>query len=211
MITLMSPDVESYAQDKTEANEALLDQLIKETYESMDLPQMVTGRIEGRLLRMIAKMISAKRVMDIGMFTGYSALSMASGLPADGEVYSFEVDPKCISFAKSYFERSEHGKKIHVMEGPALDSIKKLSGSFDMVFIDADKVNYWNYYEAALPLLRQGGLIIVDNVLWGGNVLNPKDNTDKAIDQFNQKVSQDSRVEKVFLTIRDGIYLIRKL
>jgi caffeoyl-CoA O-methyltransferase len=121
-----------------------------------------------------------------------------------------ELDPVAIAFARKYFSESSHGKKITLLEGPALESIKTLTGPFDMAFIDADKENYSNYYEAILPLIRQGGLIAVDNVLWSGRVLDPKDDSDKAIHQFNERVMQDQRVESVLLTVRDGLNCIIK-
>jgi caffeoyl-CoA O-methyltransferase len=144
------------------------------------------------------------------MFTGYSGLMMAEGLPEDGELITCDVDPKAEAMAKRYFAQSPHGKKIHVRIGPALETIKTLKGPIDMVFIDADKENYSNYYDAVLPLLRKGGLLVADNVLWSGKVLNPKEPTDLAIVAFNDKVARDTRVEKVLLTVRDGMMLAVK-
>ncbi len=135
---------------------------------------------------------------------------MAEALPQDGELFTCDIDPLAIEFAKRFFAQSQHGKKITLMEGPALESLKTLSGSLDMAFIDADKENYWNYYEVILPMIRHGGLIVVDNVLWSGRVLNPVDASDRAIHQFNERIKNDARVEAVLLTVRDGIYCIRK-
>lgn len=206
----INEDIEDYAHDHTQNEGKLLEQLEKETYETLEIPQMTTGRIEGRFLNMLAKLIGAQRILEIGTFGGYASLSMAEALPDDGELITCDVDPIAIEFAKRFFAKSEHGKKITLMEGPALESLKTLSGSLDMAFIDADKENYWNYYEAILPMIRQGGLIVVDNVLWSGRVLNPVDASDKAIHQFNEKIKADTRVESVLLTVRDGIYCIRK-
>jgi len=206
----INEDIEDYAHDHTENEGELLAQLEKETYETLEIPQMTTGRIEGRFLKMLAQLIGARRILEIGAFGGYASLSMAEALPDDGELITCDVDPIAIRFAKRFFSKSEHGKKITLMEGPALESLKTLSGPLDMAFIDADKENYGNYYEVILPMIRPGGLIVVDNVLWSGRVLNPVDASDKAIHQFNEKIKNDARVESVLLTVRDGIYCIRK-
>ena len=202
--------IEEYAFDHTSYEGDLLKQLEEETYEKLDIPQMTTGRIEARLLNMLARLAGAKRILEIGTFAGYSALSMAEALPEEGELVTCEVDPEAIFVAKKYFRLSPHGKKITLMEGPALDSLKKVSGLFDMAFIDADKENYSNYYNAIFPLIRPGGLMAIDNVLWSGRVLDPKDNSDKAIHELNEKVVRDNRVESVMLTVRDGLNCIIK-
>ena len=202
--------IDEYAFDHTSYEGALLKQLEEETYEKLDIPQMTTGRIEARLLKMLAHLAGAKRILEIGTFAGYSALSMAEALPEEGELVTCEMDPEAIFVAKKYFGLSPHGKKITLMEGPALGSLKKVSGFFDMAFIDADKENYSNYYDAIFPLIRPGGLMAIDNVLWSGRVLDPKDNSDKAIHQLNEKVVRDNRVESVLLTVRDGLNCIIK-
>ncbi len=202
--------IEAYAHDHTENEGELLARLEKETYETLEIPQMTTGRIEGRFLKLLARITGARRIIEIGTFGGYSALSMAEALPQDGELITCENDPPALAFARRYFAESGHGKKITLMEGPALESLKSVSGPFDMAFIDADKENYLNYYHAILPMMRAGGLIVVDNVLWSGRVLDPKDASDHAIHQFNETVIKDPRVEPVLLTVRDGVYCIRK-
>ena len=206
----VNEDIENYAYDHTQIEDDLLWQLELETYDQLEIPQMLTGRIEGRLLKMLAQLVGARRIIEVGTFSGYGALSMAEALPEDGYLITCEVDPVAIQFAKQFFDESPHSKKIFLKEGRALDTLKKLSGSFDMAFIDADKENYLNYYEALLPIMRSGGLIVVDNVLWSGRVLNPKETSDYAIHRFNQRVKHDHRVEKVMLTIRDGVSLLRK-
>lgn len=206
----VNEDIENYAYDHTQTEDDFLWRLELETYDQLEIPQMLTGRIEGRLLKMLAQLVEARRIIEIGTFGGYSALSMAEALPEDGYLITCEMDPVAVKFAKRFFDESPHGKKITLREGPALDTLKTLSGSFDMAFIDADKENYLNYYEALLPLMRSGGLIVVDNVLWGGRVLNPQETSDHAIHRFNQRVKDDHRVEKVMLTIRDGVSLLRK-
>ena len=202
--------IEQYAFDHTSEEGELLRRLEKETYEKLEIPQMTTGRIEARLLKLLARLVGAQRILEIGTFAGYSALSMAEALPEDGTLVTCDEDPVAIAFAQKYFSESPHGKKIKQMEGPALKSIKKLTGTFDMAFIDADKINYSNYYEAILPMIRPGGLIAVDNVLWSGRVLDPQDESDRAIHQFNERVVKDQRVESVLLTVRDGLNCIIK-
>ncbi len=202
--------IEEYAFNHTSYEGDLLKRLEEETYEKLEIPQMTTGRIEARLLKLLARLVSAKRILEIGTFAGYSALSMAEALPEEGELVTCEEDPEAIAFAKKYFDLSMNGKKITQMVGPALESLKAIKGPFDMAFIDADKENYSNYYETILPMIRAGGLIAVDNVLWSGRVLDPKDKSDKAIHQFNERVIQDERVESVLLTVRDGLNCIIK-
>ena len=209
-MNFIDENIEEYAFDHTSYEGDLLRQLEEETYKKLEIPQMTTGRIEARLLKLLARLVGAKRILEIGTFAGYSALSMAEALPEEGELVTCEMDPEAIIFAKKYFNLSSHGKKIKLMEGSALESLKKISGPFDMAFIDADKENYNNYYEAILPLVRSGGLIAIDNVLWSGRVLDPQDKSDKAIHQLNERVIQDERVESVLLTVRDGLNCIVK-
>ena len=209
-MNFIDENIEEYAFDHTSYEGDLLRQLEEETYKKLEIPQMTTGRIEARLLKLLARLVGAKRILEIGTFAGYSALSMAEALPEEGELVTCEMDPEAIIFAKKYFDLSSHGKKITLMEGPALESLKKISGPFDMAFIDADKENYSNYYEAILPLIRSGGLMAIDNVLWSGRVLDPQDKSDKAIHQLNERVIQDERVESVLLTVRDGLNCIVK-
>lgn len=202
--------IENYAFDHTRSEGDLLKRLVEETYSDLEIPQMLCGRIEGRFLKLLAQLLQAKRILEIGTFSGYSALSMAEALPDDGELFTCEIDGDAIAVAKKYFAESEHGKKITILEGPALTSLKTVDGVFDMAFIDADKENYLNYFNAVLPLIKPGGLIVVDNVLWGGRVLAPRDPSDHAIHNFNEAVIREDRVEPVMLTVRDGIYCLRK-
>jgi len=211
MITLIPEQIEQFAADHTSPLPPLLDELIAETEREFgERATMLSGRIEGTLLQMLIAVSGAKRVLEIGMFTGFSAQMMAAALPADGTIITCDVDPKAIAVAKRYFARSPHGQKIEVREGPALDTMKTLLPGFDLVFIDADKSNYINYYEAALPLLAPAGLIAVDNVLWSGRVLDPKAPDDHAIVAFDAHVRADPRVSHVLLTVRDGVMLIRR-
>ncbi|QPJ63883.1 MAG: methyltransferase [Candidatus Nitrohelix vancouverensis] len=203
-------DVEYYAFDHTQSEGEFLRQLEGEIYERLEIPHMCTGRIEGQFLNMMAHLIGARRIIEVGTFGGYASLSMAAALPDDGELFTCDIDPVAIKFAKSFFAQSPHGKKITLLEGAATETLKTLSGSFDMAFIDADKQNYKNYYELILPMIRTGGLIAVDNVLWSGRVLKPSDESDHAINDFNKAIVKDKRVDKVMLTLRDGVYLLRK-
>jgi caffeoyl-CoA O-methyltransferase len=202
--------VEQFARNHTEPESDLHVRLREETYRVMDQPQMQVDVIEGRFLKMLVRLTGARNVLEIGMFTGYSALMMAEGLPDDGRLITCEVDPKAEAIARRYFSESPHRPKITIRMGPALETIKTLSGPLDIVFIDADKANYSNYYEASLPLLKPGGLIVADNVLWSGKVLDPNDADDHAIVAFDRLVQSDARVENVCLTVRDGMMLAWK-
>jgi len=202
--------VEQFARDHTEAETDLYVRLREETYRVMQSPQMQVDVIEGRFLQMLVRLSSAKSILELGMFTGYSALMMAEALPDNGHLITCEIDPKAEAIARRYFAESPHGDKITIRMGPALDTIKTLSRPLDLVFIDADKVNYSNYYEACLPLLKFGGLIVADNVLWSGKVLHPKAADDHAIVAFNRLVQSDPGVKNVCLTVRDGMMLAWK-
>ena len=211
MADRMIPEaIEAYAEQHSDEVEPLFDELRAETYASMASPQMQVGRLEGRFLHLLVKLTSARRVLEIGMFTGYSALMMASALPDDGELVTCDIDPAAEAIARSYFDRHPHGVKITIRMGPALDTLASLSGPLDLAFIDADKGNYVSYYEAVLPLLRTGGLIVADNTLWSGKVVAPQTEVEQAIARFNDHVARDARVDKVLLTVRDGMTLARK-
>jgi caffeoyl-CoA O-methyltransferase len=202
--------VEQFAHDHTEAETDLYVRLREETYRVMERPQMQVDIIEGRFLQMLVRLSVARTILELGMFTGYSALMMAEALRDDGHLITCEIDPKAEAIARRYFAESPHGDKITIRMGPALDTIKTLTGPLDLVFIDADKVNYSNYYQACVPLVKPGGLIVGDNVLWSGKVIDPKDDDTHAIVAFNRLVQSDPRVENVCLTVRDGIMLAWK-
>jgi caffeoyl-CoA O-methyltransferase len=173
---------------------------------------MQVGRVEGTLLKLLVGLCGARRVLEIGTFTGFSGLCMAEALPDDGELITCDVDPVATGLARRYFDSSPHGRKITIRLAPALETLRALAGSapFDLCFIDADKGNYLAYYEAVLPLLRRGGLIVADNMLWSGRVLAPSSVDDHAIVALNAHIVADERVENVLLTVRDGIMLARK-
>lgn len=210
MISIVDERLENYANNHTEAESDIFKRLKAETYEKTLAPQMQVGRMEGQFLKMLVHLTNAKRILEIGMFTGYSTLMMAEGLPEDGKLITCDRDPNIKEIAERYFAESPHGHKITILMGPALETIAKMTEPFDMIFIDADKANYPRYYEECLNLLKPKGLIAVDNVLWSGKILDPQDEDSFAIDSFNKKVTEDDRVENVCLTIRDGLMLIRK-
>ncbi|MDQ3003691.1 MAG: class I SAM-dependent methyltransferase [Fibrobacterota bacterium] len=207
---IVNKDLEKYAFDHTSPEPEILQRLSDETYAKMPMPQMLTGRLEGRLLNLLARISGARKTLEIGTFTGYSALSIAEGLPEDGTVVTCEIDPANAAMAQRYFDASLHGKKIEIRLGPALTTLAGLQGPFDLAFIDADKENYPEYYEKTLELVRPGGLILVDNTLWSGLVLNPHDPESIAIDKLNKRIAMDPRVENVLLTIRDGLQVVRR-
>jgi caffeoyl-CoA O-methyltransferase len=203
--------IQQYAEEHTSPPDELLAELAAETRATAETPQMLTGRIEGRLLELLVFASGARRVLDIGTFTGYSALSMAAALPAGGRIDTCEVEPANAETARRYIARSPYADRIAVHVGPALQTIARLEGAFDLVFLDADKANYVNYYEAVLPRLSARGLIAVDNTLWSGRVLEPDDSElTRAIVAFNEHVRNDPRVTSVVLTVRDGITLVRR-
>lgn len=209
-LTLVPPEIEQYAQAHTEPPGPLFEELRETTYARMASPHMQVGRLEGTFLRLLVKLARARRVVEVGTFTGYSALMMAEGLPEDGELVTCDIDPKAAEVARAFFARSPHGKKIQLRLGPALETLATLAGPIDLAFIDADKGNYSAYYDALVPLLRPGGLLVADNTLWSGRVLDPQQPNDHAIVAFNAKVAADPRVEKVLLTVRDGMMLALK-
>ena len=210
MDRVIEEKIEQYARDHTKPEPELYARLREETYRAMEAPERQVGLLEGRFLQMLVRLTDARNILEIGMFTGYSALMMAEVLPDEGRLITCEIDPKAEAIARKYFGDSSHGHKITIRMGPALETIKTLSGPLDMVFIDADKTNYSNYYEACFPLVKPGGLIIGDNALWNAKVLDPRDDDTCAIVAFNQLVQSDPRVENVCLTVRDGMMLAWK-
>ncbi|HTL69903.1 MAG TPA: class I SAM-dependent methyltransferase [Candidatus Eisenbacteria bacterium] len=202
--------IERYAELCSAPESPLLKALARETRAKTELSRMLVGRVEGDFLRLLVRLSGARNVLEIGTFTGYSALAMAEGLPAGGRLVTLDVDKKTAQIARSTWNRSSHGAKIEQKLGKALDSLKTVEGPFDLVFIDADKSNYVNYWEACVPKDRRGGLLVADNVLWSGRVLSPADADDRAIVSFNEHVRADRRVEAVLLTVRDGMTLAWK-
>ncbi|MBZ5715368.1 O-methyltransferase [Nannocystis pusilla] len=214
MLSLIGPDIAAYVDAHTTAESPLFARLREETQRDLAMPQMQVGHVEGALLRILVAVSRARSVLEIGTYSGYSGLAMASALPDDGTLVTCDVDPVATGVARRYFAESGHAHKIDLRLAPALDTIAALAAErrrFDLVFIDADKPNYVNYYEAVFPLLSVGGLIVADNTLWSGKVVAPKEPNDHAIVAFNARVAADPRVEHVLLSVRDGVMLARKL
>ncbi|HHH11956.1 MAG TPA: methyltransferase domain-containing protein, partial [Sorangium sp.] len=197
--------IAQYVFEHTRARPAIFDELRDYTLANVEMPQMQVGRVEGALLKMLAALVGARRVLEIGCYTGYSALCLAEALPDDGEVITCDRSEAFTAVAKRFWDKSPHGHKITLKLGDALDTVNALAGPFDMVFMDADKARYPQYYDAVIPKLRQGGLCVVDNVLWSGGVLDPQTDDARAIAALNDKVQRDERVENVMLGVRDGI------
>ena len=209
-MNLVPPAIEDYAARHSHRESRLFRALARETYRKAKYPQMQVGHLEGQFLAMLVRLIGARRILEIGTFTGYSALSMAEALPAHGKLTTLDVDPVATSIARRFWAKSPARKRINLILGSAIESLRTLKGPFDLVFIDADKHNYWNYWNACLPKVRRGGLIVVDNVLWSGRVLKPRDKTDRAIVDFNRRASRDQRVIPVMVSVRDGVTLAYK-
>lgn len=208
----MPDPVERYAEEHSTPPPEHLARLAEETRATLASPQMLTGAVEGRLLETLVFATGARRVLEIGTYSGYSALSMAAALPPGGEVVTCEISEEHAAFARRHIEATPYADRIDIRLGPALDTVRGLEGPFDLVFIDADKPGYRDYYEASLPLLSERGLIVVDNVLWSGRVADPDNDEEStlAIRAFNEHVRADERVVSVMLTVRDGITLIRR-
>lgn len=209
---IVDETVEQYAQQHTTPERGELAAVAATTRAETQIPQMMVGPLEGGFLRMLVHMLRPTTVLEIGGFTGYSALSMAPALPEGGRIITCELDPRHAELCRKHFAASEWGDRITLEEGPAIDTVERLAGPFDMVFIDADKQGYAAYYDAVLPKLSEGGVIAVDNVLWSGSVVGDSDDPDtQALQAFNRKVADDPRVEQVMVTIRDGVTLIRRV
>ena len=211
MSFIVPEEIEQYAEEHTTPPDDLLHRLADETRATLQSPQMLTGTIEGRLLEFLVFATRARRVLELGTYSGYSAISMAAALPPDGHIDTCEVDEQHAAVARRYIEESGHGDRITIHVGPALETIARLEGEFDLVFIDADKINYSAYYEALLPRLTNGGLMAIDNTLWSGKVLEPDDDPGtRAIAELNDRIARDPAVVAVQLTVRDGVTLVRR-
>lgn len=209
---LLPEDLENYIQQHTSAESIVLRELDRQTQADVLMPRMLSGHVQGRFLSFLSKMLSPRFILEIGTFTGYSAICLAEGLTDDGELHTIDINEELEDLVSSYIEKAGLQDKIIQHIGNALDIINTLDVIFDLVFIDADKVNYLNYYKLVLPKVRKGGIIIADNVLWSGKVVEDgKTSKDtRAILDFNDAVQQDESVENVMVSIRDGLLLIRK-
>ncbi len=210
---MINPEIEKYAMEHSSKHSQVLHELYRETHLKVMHPRMLSGSQQGRFLSMLSQMICPKNILEIGTYTGYSAICLSEGLAEKGQIHTIEIDPELEQIASKYFKKAGIENKVVQYFGDAMKLIPELKMQFDLVFIDADKENYANYYNLIIDKVRVGGSILVDNVLWSGKVIQPLRNGDKdtqGIIEFNELVQQDSRVENVLLPLRDGLMLIRK-
>jgi len=204
----------AYAEKHTTAEPELLQKLNRDTYANVLIPRMLSGHLQGRILSMFSHMIQPKRILEIGTYTGYSALCLAEGLTPDGKLITMDINEELEDRVQRYINDSDYSSQIDFHVGNALEIIPTLEDELDLVFIDADKPNYSNYFDLVIDKLRTGGIIIADNVLWSAKVLDPEqlanDEDTKALHEFNEKMQQDSRVENVLMPVRDGLMVVRK-
>lgn len=207
--------LDEYVVNHSENEPELLRQLTRETYQKILQPRMLSGHYQGRLLSMLSKLTYPKTILEIGTYTGYSAICLAEGLQADGILHTIDINEELHDFQRKYFNKSGFGKQIIQYTGNALDIIPLIKTTFDLVFIDADKPNYSNYFNIVINKLNSGGIILSDNVLWSGKVLDnsfkKEDDSTPALIEYNKLLKSDSRIETVVLPIRDGLTLSRKL
>ncbi len=207
---ITDPAIAAYTDAHTTAPPAWLDALEAETRASLDSPQMLTGRLEGRFLETLVWATGARRVLEIGTYSGYSALAMAAALPPDGRIVTCEVDPDRVAFARRHLDASPYGDRVEIRHGPALETVQGLDGPWDLVFVDADKTGYPAYFDAVLPKLAERGLIVLDNTLQDGTVLDPDREQPKLIDELNARLAGDPALIATLLPIRDGVTLVRR-
>lgn len=208
----LSDDLEEYLANNSQKEPKLLQELTRETHLKVIQPRMLTGHFQGRVLSLLSKLIQPKYILEIGTYTGYSALCLAEGLRADGELHTIDVNAELYDMQRTYFDKSDYGTKIYQHVGDALDIIPKMDLTFDLIFIDAEKKQYDNYLETVLPKTKPGSVILSDNVLWSGKVVEPldkKDKTTKVLLDYNKKLSEHPLLDTVLLPIRDGLTLSR--
>ena len=211
-MNLISKEIEQYCLDQSQPDTGLLKALVNKTLKEEEIPQMLSGPLVGGLLQLLIKITGAKNKLEIGMFTGYSTLKMAEALPEDGEIHTCELMEKHVKTAENWFKKSNDGYKIVIHQGKAINQLDTFKiGSFDLIFIDADKINYPEYYRRSTALLKVGGISVLDNMLWNGEVLNPKDDNAKALRETAELIKNNHRLESLLLTVRDGILIYRKL
>ncbi|WP_179351568.1 O-methyltransferase [Winogradskyella vidalii] len=207
-------NLDDYVVDHSEDEPELLKQLTRETYQKILQPIMLSGPYQGRVLSMISKLIRPQSILELGTFTGYATLCLAEGLQADGELHTIDINEELVDFQRKYFDQSKYGAQIFQHTGSAIDIIPTLDKTFDLIFIDADKPNYSNYFHLIIDKLNPGGIILSDNVLWHGKVVEPvgaKDVSTQSILDYNTLLKNDKRIETVVLPIRDGLTISRKL
>ena len=210
----LSSEIENYSLSHTSEENDLLKDLNRQTHVQVLQPRMLSGHLQGRILSMFSHMIRPSRVLEIGTYTGYSALCIAEGISENGKIITIDSNKELEPFTRTYFSKSKFNNQIEFIVGNALNVIPQLEETWDLVYIDADKENYLNYYELVLKNVRNGGFIIADNVLWSGKVtqeISPNDNETFGIVEFNKKVNEDSRVENVLVPLRDGLMVLRKV
>jgi caffeoyl-CoA O-methyltransferase len=203
--------IEQYAERHSKPMSLFHDKIWLETYRKTGNPTTMVGPLAGQFLKMLVLMTGARRILEIGMYTGYSTLAFAEALPKDGRVVTCEINPETTATARRCFSESQHGRKIEVRLGPVLTSLRVISGPFDLCFIDADKDRSGDYFDASMELVRSKGVIILDNILRSGKVMNPTDPGSQAVDALNKRIRNDTRVENVLLPVRDGMMLVVKL
>lgn len=208
----ISPSIQKYAEDHTSPESDLLRTINRETHAKVLMPRMLSGHMQGRILSMISNMVKPMTILEIGTYTGYSAICLAEGLKPGGKLITIDINEELESSVRKFFNASGFGAAIDYRIGNALEIIPTLKGNFDLVFIDADKENYARYYDLVINHVPLGGYILADNVLWSGKVLDDKPDKDtRAIKEFNRKVQEDAHVENVLLPVRDGIMVMRKI
>ena len=214
-MNFLPENIDKYVVKHSEDEPELLQQLTRETYQKILQPRMLSGHYQGRVLSMISKLVNPKKILEIGTYTGYSAICLAEGMQESGELHTIDINEELFGFQRKYFDKSGYGEQIIQHLGNALDIIPKLDQTFDLVFIDADKENYTNYFKAIIDKLNSGGIILSDNVLWSGKVLETtfkkEDTSTPALIEYNKLLKEDSRIETVLLPIRDGLTISRKL
>jgi len=211
-MNFLPENIDQYASDHSQKEPKLLQELFNETWQKALVPRMISGHFQGRVLSMISKLISPKTILEIGTYTGYSALCLAEGLQKEGILHTIDHNEELYDFQRKYFDRSNYKHQIKQYVGEALDVLIEIKGPFDLVFIDADKANYSNYFKAVIDKMNPGGVILSDNVLWSGKVTetpNDKDEDTKALIIYNQMMNEDPRIETVLLPIRDGLTVSR--
>lgn len=211
LFTITSGKVDQYATDLTSVESDRIKKLITSSEKELDYTDMLSGRLLGQLLRHLVAVSGAKRILEIGTFTGYSALMMAEVLSDEGEIITIEMNMRYQDLAEMHFGMHPAGSKIKLVKANAREYVQKLDPYFDLIYLDADKIYYPEYYDQTVPLLRENGLLIADNVLWDATVLNPEDPKAEAMHRFNERVHNDPRTEQVLLPVRDGVTLIRRL
>ncbi len=214
MMEILSPKLSAYAEAHTSPESDVLNELNRETNSKVLMPRMLSGHLQGQLLSMLSNMIRPKQILEIGTYTGYSAICLASGLQDGGYLHTIDINDELAPMVNRYIRKANYADKIKTYTGDALAIIPLMKETFDLVFIDADKINYSNYYDLVFDQVRKGGFVFADNVLWDGKVLEPESKMDadtRAIVAFNKKMVRDKRVRHILLPVRDGLMIVKKL